>query len=134
MDHETVTGRRLAPHFPSFDPGVCPEIFPHYDRAGDHLRISFKASPAPAYSLPVMDYVAFRVDLDSGEIVGMEIERFLARAIAKHPELTPLVAFAQTPRRSLFARLRWKSIRKPEREQVGAIVKQFSPQLSLQLT
>jgi len=53
-----------------------------YDREADTLWVSLVGEPPPAYNLYVDDDTMYRVDPTTGTVVGLEIERFLERALA----------------------------------------------------
>lgn len=59
-----------------------------YDREADTLWVSLVGAPRPAYNTYVEDDLMYRVDPHTGEVVGLEIERFLERALRPRPETT----------------------------------------------
>jgi len=114
--------------FPDLSEGARPLTVTYgYDKEGDRLWISFVDKPIPAYSFVVDDYIAVRIDLETNEVVGIEFERFTARAVAKHPELIPLLPITTGAQRKLKMR---KKQRASETEAVRAIVGRLTPALA----
>lgn len=58
-----------------------------YDRAADTLWVSLVGEPPPAYNRYVDDDTMFRIDPRTGAVVGLEIERFLERALIPRPAI-----------------------------------------------
>jgi len=62
-----------------------------YDRPTDTLFVDLFADARPAASVPLergdRDFLFLRVDPETGEIVGLQIEHFLSYAVIQHPEL-----------------------------------------------
>lgn len=62
-----------------------------YDRPTDTLFVDLFADARPAASVPLergdRDFLFLRVDPETGEIVGFQIEHFLSYAVIHHPEL-----------------------------------------------
>jgi uncharacterized protein YuzE len=57
-----------------------------YDHPTDTLWVSLVGEPRPAYNVYVDDDAMYRVDPHTGEVVGLEIERFLERALGFRTE------------------------------------------------
>ncbi len=57
-----------------------------YDRLADSLLVSLTDPPRAASNRYVDDDTMFRVDPATGEVVGLEIERFLERALKSSAE------------------------------------------------
>lgn len=70
-----------------------------YDRFADTLDVDFYGDPRPAVSVAVdhgdRDYLYLRVDPTTREVVGVQIEAFLAYAIKRTPDLLPALAVAE---------------------------------------
>ena len=93
MDTEPVAAPVVRmPKLPE-DMGV--PLWHDYDREGDRLVLRLIEHPVPAYSLPMSPYIALRVALDSGDVIGVEIERFTDRAIVAHPELKSMLVLIE---------------------------------------
>lgn len=56
-----------------------------YDGPSDTLLVHLGGVPRPAITVVADDYVSYRVDLETEEIVGYQIEDFLAEAVAAVP-------------------------------------------------
>jgi hypothetical protein len=79
-----------------------------YNREDDVLIVSLIGDPRPAISRPVNDYAVLRVDPVTGEMYGVEIERFLSKAIFAEPEfvmLLPVLPLSQKDRARVYQRL-----------------------------
>ncbi len=57
-----------------------------YDHPTDRLWVSLVGEPHPASNVYVDDDAMYRVDPHTGEVVGLEIERFLERALGFRTE------------------------------------------------
>jgi hypothetical protein len=68
-----------------------------YDPEVDSLFVAFDQR-RPSVNIPLetgdRDYIYLVVDLDSDEVVGIEVEDVQARALGRHPAWAPLVAAA----------------------------------------
>jgi hypothetical protein len=69
-----------------------------YDRPTDTLFVDFYGDARPAASVPLergdRDYLFLRVDPETEEVVGLQIEHFLSYAVIQHPELAPALDVA----------------------------------------
>ncbi|MGH2532818.1 MAG: hypothetical protein ACRDJW_11010 [Thermomicrobiales bacterium] len=73
-----------------------------YDPDVDSLFVAF-GQPRPAVNVPLTtgqrDYVYLVVDLDTEEVVGVEVEDVRAWALERHPDWAPLIdAASDDPR------------------------------------
>lgn len=66
-----------------------------YDRRSDTLSVWFSASPPDSVSVQQHDYNFLLVDMESHEIVGLEIEKFLLRAVRDCPSLITALDVAE---------------------------------------
>lgn len=70
-----------------------------YDRFSDTMMVHFSGKPLPAVAVPIevgpYDYVFARVDPHTERVVGVQIEDFLAFAIAEHPSWGWALGFAR---------------------------------------
>ena len=87
---------RFAPKWPeNLPPG---QVRSTYDRVSDTLFVNFYGEARPASSEPVdlggRDYVFVRVDPLTGEVVGLQIESFLAYAVKQHPDWIEALAIS----------------------------------------
>lgn len=62
-----------------------------YDAPSDTMFIPFYVPAGPAVSVPVdqgdIDYVFLRVDVETQEVVGFQVEHFLSYAVGQMPDL-----------------------------------------------
>ena len=70
-----------------------------YERATDTMFVDFYGQARPASSEPLdtgdRDYIFVRVDPKTGEVVGLQIEDFLAYAVEQNPVFTELLGLAE---------------------------------------
>jgi len=70
-----------------------------YDGPSDTLFLDFFGKGQPAASIPLdrgdRDYLYARVDPNTGQIVGVQIEEFLSYAVEVDPELLGAVSLAE---------------------------------------
>jgi uncharacterized protein YuzE len=71
----------VAPRIPDLDDISEDQIRVNYNRLADSLWMSFTGEPRPAYNAYVDDDTMFLIDLETNDVVGIEIEHFLARAL-----------------------------------------------------
>ena len=68
-----------------------------YDRASDTLMLHVRGEPRPAVSIPIEsreDGVYVRLDRETNQVVGIQIEGFIADFIDRFPELADLLKSA----------------------------------------
>ena len=87
MDADDVKLPEMRP--PSWSKDQSIEARLDYDRVSDRLFVWF-ADPRPTFAHPAGDYMLATFDLETGEFVGLEIERFAGQAIQHRTELLPL--------------------------------------------
>jgi uncharacterized protein YuzE len=78
--------RSMAPKVPKLEDIAEDHVRVEYDRRSDTLWVSLAGDPRPAYNLYVDDDTMFRIDPDTDEVVGLEIEHFLHRTLSLLPE------------------------------------------------
>jgi hypothetical protein len=66
-----------------------------YDRDSDELIVAFDGNERPGVGRPVGDGWLLRLDRETGEPIGFQVESFLAVATALHPMLLDLLDFAE---------------------------------------
>lgn len=94
-------------HWPDLATALAARI--DYDPVSDTFLVAFAPGrPAAGMALETGDreYAYLRVDLDTEEIVGIEIEDVHALAIGRHPTWAPLIAAATEEPRSVPPALR----------------------------
>lgn len=76
-----------------------------YDDLADTLMVYFYGKPEPAISVPVegSPYFYLRVDPESGEILGLQIEAFATKFIQEHPEFVDFIDTLDIPERAFEA-------------------------------
>jgi hypothetical protein len=77
--------------------GESGTILAAYDRASDTLMLHFRGQPRPAVSIPIEsreDGVYVRLDRETNQVVGLQIEGFIADFIDRFPELADLLKHA----------------------------------------
>ena len=69
-----------------------------YDRPSDTLFVDFDGAARPAASIALdlggRDYVYARADVETDEVVGLQIEHYLSHAVKVHPNLVDALDFA----------------------------------------
>lgn len=70
-----------------------------YDRLSDTMYVHFFDRSPPAVSFPLntgeSDYLYLRGDVETGQVVGFQIEDFLSYAVDRHPGLVDLLDMAE---------------------------------------
>lgn len=96
VEHDT---RSVRPTWPMIERLPNRQIRFSYDRPTDTLFVDFYGRARPASSEPLdngdRDYLFLRVDPVSQEVVGLQIEEFLAYAVGRHPEFVAALEIAQ---------------------------------------
>jgi len=86
---------------PELDDQPKPDFRFTYDRAADELDVDFYGEARPAVSVPLdqgdRDYIYLRVDPASRQVVGLQIEAFLAYAVKQHPDFLAALVVADLP-------------------------------------
>ena len=93
-----------------------------YDRDSDTMMVHFFGAPRPAVSISIDDpddalYV--RLDRTADEVVGLQIEGFIARFIGRHPEWADTLTIA-----------RLRGITRKEAVAAAAKARQQTPQVA----
>ncbi len=90
--------RVFRPKLPEMDKSLVHQICFTYDGPSDTLFMDFYGESRPAVRVPVhdgdRDYLYLRVDPDTEQVVGVQLEAFLGYAIDLHPDLRALLAVA----------------------------------------
>lgn len=73
--------RASHPIVPRLDDLAENQVQVAYDRRSDTLSVSLVGDPHPAYNAYVDDDTMLRVDPETDEVVGIEIEQFLHRLL-----------------------------------------------------
>ena len=80
--------RGIEPKVPNLDAIDEAQVRVAYNRLADTLWVSLVGDPRPAYNVHTDDDdTMFRVGPDTGEVVGLEIENFLDRALRLSPDV-----------------------------------------------
>ena len=83
--------QRFKPRWPDLTSVPSDQVRLTYDRPTDTLFVDFYGEARAAASVPLdrgdRDYLYVRVDPETDEVVGLQIEHFLSYAIEQHPEL-----------------------------------------------
>lgn len=80
---EPQTGR---PNVPPLEDIAEDQVRVTYDRRSDTLLVSLVGDPRPAYNDYVDDDTMVRIDPETNDIVGIEIEHFLHRVLRQSSE------------------------------------------------
>jgi uncharacterized protein YuzE len=81
-----IENRGMTPKVPRLEDIAEDHVRVAYDRRSDTLWVSLTGDPRPAYNVYADDDTMFRIDPDTNEVVGLEIEHFLHRALSLSPE------------------------------------------------
>ncbi len=82
--------RRLNPRWPDLGNLDWQASALDFDRDSDTLYWDFYGEPRAAISVPVTDHVLLSVDPGTEEVVGLQLDGFLAHVIYQAPELLEL--------------------------------------------
>ena len=89
---------RFAPKWPELESLPKGQVRFTYDRPSDTLYVDFYGKARPASSEPLdvgdRDYLFVRVDPQTDEVVGVQIESFLAYAVKQHPYFVEVLEVA----------------------------------------
>lgn len=96
-----------------------------YDDETDTLFVHFYGEPLPAVSVEVQDDAFVRVDPVTEEVVGLQIEAFLTRAVLEHPSLLKTAEIAGVPSPLIEDARRRISPAELKREGLSALVGQL---------
>ncbi len=112
------------------DPDTWENVKPaaYYQRSLDTLIIHLFGEARPSVGFLVGDYVTVRIDPETDEPSGFEINHFLSEAVVAQPELVAFVELRSIgfSRRDLI-RVRWQLRREEhERESLGTIIERAS--------
>ncbi len=93
----TSNGRQAAEHrnLPLMENLGPDELDILYDRELDTLFVHFFGHERRAINRLAGDYAYVRVDPQTSGVMGLQIERFLRRAVKAHPELIELLRHAE---------------------------------------
>jgi hypothetical protein len=84
--------RSFAPRWPDLSALSPDRVDITYDGPSDTLFVDFfggaRQAASFALDLDEIDYFYLRVDVETEEVVGLQIEHFLGYAVAQHPWLT----------------------------------------------
>lgn len=83
-EHEEFVYRPRAPKLDEIDPHQVSFL---YDETTDTLMVYLCGRDHPAISVDVDDYAYLRLDPTTEEIVGLQVEDYLARAVFADPTL-----------------------------------------------
>lgn len=98
-----ATRNITIPNIESLDAG---DLTFEYDERSDSLFIYLARPGTPGVSVALDEHLLFRVDPNSEELIGIEIEGFLTSAVQKDPRL---LAFAEVAGISEQVMDRWRS-------------------------
>lgn len=95
---DTPDIQSFSPRWPTVEAIPVEQIRFAYDRPSDTLFVDFYGEARSAASIPLdrgdRDYFYLRVDVETQEVVGLQIESFLTYALRLHPELVDALRFA----------------------------------------
>ncbi len=90
--------RVFRPKLPEMDKSLIQQTRFTYDGPSDTLFMDFYGDSRPAVNVAVRDgdrdYLYLRVDPDTEQVVGVQLEAFLGYAIDLHPDVQALLAVA----------------------------------------
>lgn len=91
----------LTPRFPELEELDPEQVGLTYDRKSDTLSMYFYGPGRPAISIEartvrpgVDEHIYYRVDLDTEQVIGTQIEAFLRVVVRRYPSLIDLLEFA----------------------------------------
>lgn len=98
LTNRTPDVQIFTPRWPDFGSLPSQQARFTYDGPSDTLFVDLYGEPRAAASIPLdrgdRDYLFLRVDPQTEEVVGLQIEHFLTYAVAQHPELRNALAVA----------------------------------------
>jgi hypothetical protein len=93
--HRFVKYRRREPHLPDSVAPEAGDLKIVYDRDRDVLFVDFFGGRRSAIGAPASDLIAYRIDPDSGEIIGFLVAGFLESIVQRSPQLTTTLRAAE---------------------------------------
>ncbi|MBM4463897.1 MAG: DUF2283 domain-containing protein [Chloroflexi bacterium] len=105
----------------------------YYDK--DDTFCIYSGSPRPAVSFDINGEVWLRIDPDSGDIIGLEIEDFESIFLKRHPELSPAwqqaKPYCRSKKPSKHVESTWESFLRIIMGLLSSILKNNPPQATL---
>lgn len=129
MDSMNLPTYEYEPELPSLEELERKRLLFLYDDVADELVVAFSDPPRPTVSvfLDDPDWLALRVEPDTGEVVAVQIVDHLSRAIHEMPELLDLAELAGVPREVVEQKLREVPPEERERAAVRTLVRVMTP-------
>ena len=129
MDSMKLPTYEYRPKLPSLEELERKPLLFLYDDVADELVVAFSDPPRPAVSvfLDDPDWLALRVEPDTGEVVAVQIVDYLSRAIHEMPELLDLAELAGVPREVVEQTRREVPREERERAAVRTLVRVMTP-------
>ncbi len=120
MNSMKLPAYEYRPKLPSLEELERKPLLFLYDDVADEVVVAFSDPPRPAVSvfLDSSDWLALRVEPDTGEVVAVQIVDCLSRAVHQMPELLDLAELAGVPREVVEQKLR--EVPREERERAAA--------------
>jgi len=107
----------FKPKLPQLDALDPQDILVRYHRYTDELYVHFFGHALPAISVDVNEYLYLRVNPETQQVVGLQFEAFLARAVRSEPRWLWLAELAKIPpdeldaiRREISPKQQWQSV------------------------
>lgn len=95
----TMTPEVRGPSWPGSDELDTERFVVSFDRLSDTLFVHFFGRSLPAVSFPLdtddTDYLYLLEEIETGRVVGIQIETFLSYALHRHPALVDLLDIAK---------------------------------------
>jgi hypothetical protein len=95
MDRTQVLNERLGQLQAALHAADLSRVVVAYDFGSDEFLLLFEGGTRPGVSRVLGGGWMMRVDRETGEPIGLQIEHFLSRAATEHPQLLALLDIAE---------------------------------------
>ncbi len=113
---------QLTPKMPTLEElSAAEEVSVDYDRDADTLMVHWRDPARPAVSVSVHPHVYLRVDPETEEVLGAQIEDFLSRVVYDEPAFLPLLPSIGIPQRDI-ERIRQKIAATTDKRAVAELI------------
>jgi hypothetical protein len=84
----------IVPRLPATDELDSKDLLVRYDDDADILHVHFFGRPLPAVNIDITEYLDLRVDIETHQVVGLQIDGYLHYAVHQNSALLTLAELA----------------------------------------
>lgn len=101
MAARDITTFQYEPRWPVFADIDASRVVIRYDDVTDTLLVNLDGTARPAISVVVDEHAYVRVDPETNDVLGFQIEEFLSTVVIEKPQLLVLAELAGIDRRTI---------------------------------